>query len=392
MRPGILIQHARESRPESDVVRGDVIGFIGVVPRARWPRGASRGDFVDQPLANWDELQGAGIRHILDPVTARAIQAFFHNGGDRCHAIALCIESEQDLMADNPFELTFQSLLEYLRGEENLGLLAMPVLAYLPYTIDRRGRPTVPADVTWKLLLEHCREMNHRFLIVDPPRELRDEPLIEWVRGLREGAGESASYGAVYYPWLMNGDEALPPSGPVSGLYARVELGNEPFGIRWPPANQVIGGVTHPSVSVKWRESDRLIEEHINPILTQPARGVVVWGARTLSKDPRWVYINTRRIASAIAEQLRRDSEWVVFEHQRPELWQIVERRVRVRLDQMWGAGLLTGDKAGFEYEVLCDEEINPPEVRDAGQVNVWVKIRPISTAEFIVVELRLGS
>lgn len=392
MRPGILIQHARESRPESDVVRGDVIGFIGVVPRARWPRGASQGDFVDQPLASWEEFEGAGIRLLVDPITARAAQLFFQNGGDRCHLIALCIESEQDLMADNPFELTFQSLLEYLRGEENLGLLAMPVLGYLPFTVDRLGRPTVPADATWKVLLDHCREMNHRFLIVDPPRELHDEPLIAWVRSLRTLAGESASYGAVYYPWLMNGDETFPPSGPVSGLYARVELGNEPFGIRWPPANQVIGGVTHPAIDVKWRESDRLIEEHVNPILTQPARGVVVWGARTLSKDPRWIYINSRRIASAIAEQLRRDSEWVVFEHQRPELWYIVERRVRVRLDQMWGAGLLTGDKAGFEYEVLCDEEINPPEVRDAGQVNVWVKIRPISTAEFIVVELRLGS
>ena len=58
----------------------------------------------------------------------------------------------------------------------------------------------------------------------------------------------------------------------------------------------------------------------------------------------------------------------------------------------MWEGGLLAGDQAGSEYLVQCDEELNPPEVRDAGQVNVKVVVRPISTAEYIVVELRLSA
>jgi hypothetical protein len=65
---------------------------------------------------------------------------------------------------------------------------------------------------------------------------------------------------------------------------------------------------------------------------------------------------------------------------------------VRNRLDQFWGAGLLTGSQAGSEYLVQCDREINPPEVVDAGQINVKVVLRPIGTTESIVVELRLGS
>jgi phage tail sheath protein FI len=64
---------------------------------------------------------------------------------------------------------------------------------------------------------------------------------------------------------------------------------------------------------------------------------------------------------------------------------------VRGRLDEMWTAGMLTGDQAGLEYEVQCDAEINPPELVNAGQVHVKVTMRPISTTEFIVVELRLG-
>jgi hypothetical protein len=392
MRPGILIQHARESRPDTGLVRGDVAGFIGVIPQSRWPDGATLGDFVDQPLASFGEFQASVVRPLVDPVTARAIHAYFTNGGDRCHVITLCIDSEQDLMSDNTFDRTFHSLLDHLRGDENIGLLTMPILAYLPISIDRMGRPEVPAESTMLLLLEHCREMNNRFLVLDTPRDLHDDPLYRWADRLRERAHEGASYGAMYYPWLMNGDDASPPSGSIAGLYARVELENQPFGVRWPPANQVLRGVTHPAVPIRWRESDRLIGAHVNPILSQPARGVVVWGARTLSKDPRWIHINTRRIASMIAEQLRRDSEWVVFEHQRPELWEIVTRTVTSRLDQLWTAGLLAGDVKRAEYEVVCSAVNNPREVRDLGQVNVEVRIRPISTAESIVVELRLGT
>jgi hypothetical protein len=134
------------------------------------------------------------------------------------------------------------------------------------------------------------------------------------------------------------------------------------------------------------------MEANINLILTQPTRGVVVWGARTLSKEPQWLYINSRRIVSLVCEQLRRDSQWVVFENQRPELWEIIKRQLRARMDQLWSAGLLTGDQSGLGYLIKCDEETNPPEIRDAGQVHVQVYVRPISTAEFIVLELRLGS
>jgi hypothetical protein len=143
---------------------------------------------------------------------------------------------------------------------------------------------------------------------------------------------------------------------------------------------------------VSWKSTDRLAAAGVNPLLTQPGRGVVIWGARTLSDDPKWCYINSRRIVSYVTEQLRRDSEWVVFEHQRPELWKIVSRMVRTRLDSFGRAGLLTGEEAGLDYLVQCDAELNPPEVRDAGQLHVRVLMRPIFMAEFIEVELRLGA
>ena len=81
-------------------------------------------------------------------------------------------------------------------------------------------------------------------------------------------------------------------------------------------------------------------------------------GARTLSRDPRWMHINSRRIVSVVSEQLRRDSEWAVFENQSPELWKTLERTVRHRMDAMWDGGLLSGPRAGEEYMIMSESDI----------------------------------
>lgn len=391
MRPGIVIQHAREVSRAGGEVRSDITGFIGVIPRARWPRGCRAGDFIQLPLRGLEELTDNPIRGFFDPVTRRAVDAFFENGGQAAWLFGVCIESPKDLCTREGFEQVFQPLRDRLCGEEDVALLVMPALAYLPVHIGR-GTIEVAAEPAMTVLLEHCRVMNNRFALFDAPRDLHEDALFHWVRSFRQRNASVADRGAIYYPWLMNGDEMLPPTGPVAGLFARVDEEHKPFGVRWPPANQTLKGVTHPAIPIAWSTSGRYTEEGINPILDQPARGVVVWGARTLSSDPRWTQINSRRIVSHIVEQLRRDAEWVVFEQQRPELWETIRRMVTARLDTYWSAGLLTGAQAGEQYLVQCDKELNPPEVRDAGQVHVRVQMRPVSTTENIVVDLRLGT
>lgn len=390
MRPGITIQHSRDIPRDDDVVRSDVTGFLGVVVESSWPPGVQRGDFVEIRAQSLGELARHPAVRVIDPVTLRAARQFFENGGRVVHVFGICIESEEDLLRRDPFSALFHGLIDRLRGSEDINLLAMPVLAYLPVRYER-GEAVVGGQAIIELLLDHCQEMSNRFLVIDPPRELHEGPLFAWVRRLREAKRASSAFGALYYPWVMSGDEASPPSGCVCGIYAQVEQDEPSFGVRHPPANRVLKGVTHPAVEIAWRETDAYIEAHINPILAQPARGVVIWGARTLAMDERWMHVNSRRIMNLITEQLRRDSEWVVFENQRPELWEIVRRTATNRLDSMWSAGLLTGGQEREEYLVECDETINPPEVRDAGQVHVRVTLRPISTAEFIVVDLRLG-
>ncbi|MBN2798607.1 MAG: phage tail sheath family protein [Deltaproteobacteria bacterium] len=347
---------------------------------------------MELSIRSYQEFLGKPARHLLDSPTRDAVKAFYENGGQLATVFGVCVETERDLMQDDPFSTLFHPLLDRLRGLEDVAILAMPVLAYLPVEFTGNRRVKVGAQPVMELLLHHAREMNNRFIILDVPRDLHETHLFAWVDSFRRSAGPSGGYGALYYPWLMSGDETFPPSGHVAGIFARVERAHQPFGVRWPPANEVLAGVTHTAFELRWSETEEMSKEGINPILQQPAVGVVLWGARTLSRDPRWTYINSRRIVSYIVEQLRRDSEWLVFENQSHELWRVLERMATSRLDNYWSAGLLTGDEAGSEYSVQCDAETNPREVVDAGQIHARIVLRPISTAEYVVVDLRLGA
>jgi hypothetical protein len=111
-----------------------------------------------------------------------------------------------------------------------------------------------------------------------------------------------------------------------------------------------------------------------------------------MSQDPAWVFVNSRRIVSMITEQLRRDNEWAVFEVNNRSLWKVMERDVLVRLEQFWRSGILSGDRPQAEYSVECNDATNPVALRDAGQLNVRVSLRPVSTTERILIDLRLGS
>jgi phage tail sheath protein FI len=234
--------------------------------------------------------------------------------------------------------------------------------------------------------------MNNRFLVLDAPVGLHGDLLTRWFDVFRQRDPITRAYGAIYYPWLRRGDESFPACGAVMGMYARVELSHGPIGVGWPPANVPVHGATHTEVEMDWAEAGSVGDAGINPLIVQPGAGVVVWGARTMSTDTQWVHINSRRIVSMVTEQLRRDTEWAVFEPNDSDLWKVIERDVRVRLDQFWTAGILSGTRAAEEYSVECSRATNPPAVRDRGELHVRVHITPVGTTERILVDLRLGS
>ena len=389
--PGINIKHHVTSRGRFDLVRSDVGGVIGFIPEARWPDKASAGDSVEFVLTSYRELDNHPQRDRLDPASVVAAKSFFDNGGTRLHLFGLCISNESDIIDDSTCVGVLEPLLSRLRINEDISQLACPGAAYLRCREDKLGRVVSDADAIYDALLAHCMEMNHRFLIIDAPKDLHGNALVRWVENMRNKKVETRSYCAVYYPWIETESGLQPPSGAMLGVFSRIASTRGPYGVIWPPANQPIRKVRGLDMELDWQESQELCAAAINTMVLEQGRGVRVYGARTLSKESSWRFINTRRAVSMISEQLRRDNMWAVFETNTPMIWKAIERDVRVRLDEFWEHGVLAGRTAGAEYSIACDAETNDVDSRANGALNVRVNLQPVGTTEQIRIELKLS-
>ena len=79
----------------------------------------------------------------------------------------------------------------------------------------------------------------------------------------------------------------------------------------------------------------------------------------------------------------------MVFEPNDRPLWKAIQRDVGAFLTLLWSQGALAGSRPEEAFFVKCDEETNPPEVIDAGQVVVVIGIAPVKPAEFVI--FRIG-
>jgi len=151
------------------------------------------------------------------------------------------------------------------------------------------------------------------------------------------------------------------------------------------PANEVVRGATGLPIQVTRAEQASLNPVGINCIRTFPGRGIRVWGARTLSSNASWRYINVRRLFNMVEESIENGTQWVVFEPNDPDLWARVRRDVSAFLRTAWASGALFGRTPAEAFYVKCDEELNPPAVRDLGQLIIEIGIAPVKPAEFVI-------
>jgi hypothetical protein len=198
---------------------------------------------------------------------------------------------------------------------------------------------------------------------------------------------------ALYHPWVAVADPLrltglvrfIPPSGHVAGMFARVDRLR---GVHKPPANELLEGVYDLSLSIDDEAHGRMNSAGVNAIRIVPGRGTLVLGARTLSDDVRWRYVNVRRLFSMIEEALDGQMQWVVFEPNNPQLWRHIDRAIRGFLERLFRAGMLDGETSDDAYYVRCDETTNPPERTDMGQVLCVIGIQPPYPAEFVIVRI----
>jgi hypothetical protein len=242
-------------------------------------------------------------------------------------------------------------------------------------------------------LIEHCELMRYRFAVMDS--EIRSNLAnVQEQRGLYD-----SKYAAIYYPWLRIPDPfpdnpritsyvSIPPSGHTIGIYARSDIER---GVYKAPANEVIRGIADLEVKLMKEQQDILNPRNINVLrnFREDNRGLRVWGARTLSSDPDWKYINVRRLFIFIERSIDRGTQWVVFEPNDEPLWQRVKRVITAFLTQVWRDGALMGRTPEQAFYVKCDRTTMTQNDIDNGRLILQIGIAPVKPAEFVI--FRIG-
>jgi len=244
-------------------------------------------------------------------------------------------------------------------------------------------------------LVIQAERLRYRFVVLDgitmpvlPPPEVTvpEAPPATVGQLLIHRNSFDSSFAAYYAPWVQIGDGDktvfLPPSGYVIGIYARTD--NE-RGVWKAPANEVVRGLTGLRTYITTGEQDILNPRGVNCIRRFEGRGIRVWGARTLSSDPEFRYLNVRRFLIFMEASIDRGTQWVVFEPNSPETWSRVVDSVSAFLHTQWRSGALLGRKPEDAFYVRCDETTMTVDDVQNGRLICDIGVAIVRPAEFVI-------
>ncbi len=338
------------------------LGYTVQVPQN--DRGVKR-FYEPRRLTIWPQFEEFFGRSPTGGYLADAVRGFFENSGRFCYVLPL--------NDDDSFGEALEKGLKKLKHLDAIDLVCAPDLML--------NIPRVP-ELQQKLL-DHCDEAANRFGILDSPPGQKADGVLAHRRRLK------GINGALYYPWIQIQDMGfVPPCGHIAGIYARSDGIN---GVHKAPANEVLEGVVDLEFGLTKAEQDRLNPTGVNCLRAFPGRGIRVWGARTLSHDPAWNYINVRRIFLTAGRWIERNLTDIVFEPNDSRLWSQIDRELTAYFSGLYQQGALKGHTPEEAFYVKCDAETNPSEIREAGMVVTEIGLAPASPSEFVIVRIIHG-
>lgn len=386
--PGIYIQEISSGAKPIQSVSTTTAGFVGDAP--------IKDAFKNEPKAcnNFEEFCKHFVpnRHsdttAFKAITAKqqefvhAVYGFFMNGGTRCYVVNV---------AGGPIGGDGKKTgIHSLNSFDEIALVLAP------------GRNSLEDH---NALIDHCENLKSCFALLDGSPIFDDVTEFTTIatasssadadggKGKKSGKrAKATSYAAQYIPYLkiqspLTGEMVVcPPSGHMAGIYARTDNDR---GVHKAPANTGIRACSGLTQRITTQEQGQLNSHMVNCIRYFPDSGIRVWGARTLSENPEWRYINVRRLFLMVEQSIKLGTGWVVFEPNDTMLYQSVIRDISAFLTLQWRAGALVGASPSEAFFVKCDGENNPVESVDAGILNVDIGIAPSKPAEFII--FRIG-
>ncbi|MFT3858277.1 MAG: phage tail sheath subtilisin-like domain-containing protein [Aquabacterium sp.] len=271
--------------------------------------------------------------------------------------------------------------LEALGEIDDIAIVALPDAGAL----DNEEKVRVAAGH----LIGHAEKYRYRIAVVDG---MPNSSITE----IREFRGKfDSKYAALYHPWIEILDPLvpsapgvpprkllLPPSGFVTGIYARNDIER---GVHKAPANEIVRGLTKFEININKGRQDVLNPEGVNCLRFFEGRGNRVWGARTMSSDPEWKYVNVRRLFIYVEHSIEKATQWAVFEPNNERLWANIKSTVEDFLYVLWRDGALLGSKPEEAFFVRCDRTTMTQNDLDNGRMICLVGMAPTMPAEFVI-------
>jgi hypothetical protein len=216
-----------------------------------------------------------------------------------------------------------------------------------------------------------------------------------------QGLVTADPYAAVFYPSGKSTDNTgsdivVPPSHMILKTIALSDQVSFPW---FAPAGTRRGGITNATsvgyvsradgefrtIALNEGQRDAMYEVNMNPITFFNGVGLVNYGQKTLSPNSSALdRINVARLVVYLRSQLNKLAKPFVFEPNdkitRDEIKQAVESLLLE----------LVGQRALYDFAVVCDETNNTPTRIDRNELYVDIAIEPVKAIEFIYIPLRL--
>jgi phage tail sheath protein FI len=366
--PGVYVEEIRRGRRPIAGVPTDVAGFVGL---------AERGPTVPLAVSERDQFREIYGCCGEESYLGAAVEGFFLNGGHRCYIARVVPQDGTPRASDyigNPAAPAGERTGIAALGEiDGISLLAVPD--------EVRREPEDLTPITAGVIA-HCERRRDRFALVstlpgqNKPAALPPCP--------------DSSFAALYCPWIEIEDaesgrcRLVPPSGHVAGVIARTDSFR---GVHRAPTNETVHGAVGLESPVTDDGQKVLNPQGVNYLrdLRRSGQGIVVWGARTMSSDPVWTYINVRRLFLFLEKSVNEGTQWVVCEPNDEDLWAEVRREIKGFLMNLWRQGALGGSKPEEGFFVRCDRTTMTRNDLDSGRLVCLIGVAPLRPAEFVV-------
>lgn len=199
--------------------------------------------------------------------------------------------------------------------------------------------------------------------------------------------GANSSYSCTYGNWvkiidLFTGAPVwLPMSGYIAADIANVDKNFEPW---YAPAGFTRGKITNVislAITPNLKERDMLYKIGVNPVAFFPNDGFNIFGQKTMLRQPSaFDRINVRRLFLYLEKATKKTTKYFIMEPNTV----YTRSRVVATLDPIFSKAKNT--QGLYDYQIICDIRNNTASVIDQNEMVVDIYLKPVRSAEFILV------